>query len=88
MMSASVLSSFSEHVSSVVRISQSCGDYAKIVASVGEDRNVLLFDYSSNEVVRTYKANNNVYDMQFSPSGDKLSLATMDSQVYLMDIRI
>ena len=35
--------------SSVVRISQSCGDYANIVASVGEDRNVLLFDYSVGE---------------------------------------
>ena len=35
--------------SSVVRISQSCGDYAKIVARVGEDRNVLVFDYSVGE---------------------------------------
>lgn len=39
-------------------------------------------------MVRRFKAGNNVYDLQFCASGEKLSLATMDSQVYLVDIRV
>ena len=42
----------------------------------------------SNELIRSYKANNPIYDMSFNYIGDKLSLATMDSQLYLLDIRV
>ena len=39
-------------------------------------------------MARRFKAGNSVYDMQFCGSGEKLSVATMDSQVYLLDIRV
>lgn len=39
-------------------------------------------------MIRSYKANNHIYDMAFNRSGEILSLATMDSQVYLLDIRV
>ena len=39
-------------------------------------------------MIRSYKANNLVYDMDFNCVGDKICLATMDSQIYLLDIRV
>ena len=39
-------------------------------------------------MIRSYKANSIVYDIDFNYVGDKLCLATMDSQIYLLDIRV
>lgn len=82
----------------VNHIAQSNGVFSKILASVGLDRFVYLYDVSvilvpmvhpkSNELVRTYKANSQVYDMAFCNTGEVLCLATQESQVTLLDIRV
>ena len=82
----------------VTHIGQSNGVFSKILASVGLDKFVYLYDTSvilllmvhpqSNELVRTYKANSQVYDMAFCNTGDVLCLATQEPQVTLLDIRV
>ena len=82
----------------VKHIAQSNGAFSKILASVGLDRFVYLYDVSvlllafsylqSNELVRTYRTNSHVYDMAFCNTGDVLCLATQEPQVTLLDIRV
>ena len=82
----------------VNHIAQSNGVFSKILASVGLDRFVYLYDtsvlllslthFKSNELVRTYKTNSQVYDMAFCNTGDVLCLATQEPQVTLLDIRV
>ena len=82
----------------VKHLCQSNGMHSKLLASVGKDKCVYIHDTSvlfiwgsemqSNELVRSYKANGHVYDMSFNATGDLLCLATQESQVYILDIRV
>lgn len=39
-------------------------------------------------MVHSYRSPNLINDLSFSVNGEKLALATIDSQVYIMDLRV
>lgn len=69
-----------------------------ILASCGMDRFVYFVDTrvssfvylfnQTQQVVRSYRSPNLINDLSFSVNGEKLALATIDSQVYIMDLRV
>ncbi|CBK20311.2 uncharacterized protein [Blastocystis hominis] len=59
-----------------------------VLASSGLDRMVYLSDLRTKGVVRNYRTSSDVFDLAFSREGSRLSVATMDSQVVVLDIRV
>ena len=45
-------------------------------------------DKQTKEPTRNYHVNSDIFDMAFSREGNRLSLATMDAQVIILDLRV
>ncbi len=82
----------------VTHLAQNCGDSNQLLASCGLDKVIYFYDLrvgneeknekQTRNVVRRYQAVNHIYDIAFNRTGEKLSIASVDPQVYVLDLRM
>ena len=84
----STVSTLSHHDGEVTHLAESSDSSISLLASSGLDRMVYFTDLRTKEPTRNYHVNSDIFDMAFSREGNRLSLATMDAQVIILDLRV